>query len=280
MHIEGLTVGPLRADAAAEGLALTVEANWNQTADDWAFFIAHGTVYGARDAAGQLVATAALLPYPGGFAWVSLVIVTKAYRGRGVGSGMLRHCLATLCGLSLVGMLDATALGVKVYTPLGFKPVFELNRWEGTGGGVPAGCECIAPLQESSVKQIEAMDAAAFGAVRGAVLTDYLAREGTRGFLVEDASGYALVRRGRIASHLGPVVSGSEHDALALIETAIAATPGSIFLDVPGAWTEIAARLEARGFAPQRPFLRMALGREVPYGEPRRLFAIAGPEYG
>jgi GNAT superfamily N-acetyltransferase len=279
VHIEGLTIGPLRADAATEGLDLSAEANWNQTADDWAFFIAHGTVYGARDAVGRLVATAALLPYPAGFAWVSLVIVTKTHRGRGVGSEMLRHCVATLRALGLIGMLDATAAGVKVYRPLGFEPVFGLNRWEGTGGG-PARCERIAPLRGSSMQQIEAVDAAAFGAARGPVLADYWAREGTHGFLVADTSGYALVRRGRIAYQLGPVVAGSERDALALIETAIATTPGSIFLDVPGAWTQIAAWLEARGFALQRPFLRMALGREAPYGDPRHLFAIAGPEYG
>jgi GNAT superfamily N-acetyltransferase len=280
VHIEGLPIGPLRADAAAEGLTLSAEANWNQTAEDWAFFIAHGTVYGARDTAGRLVATAALLPYPAGFAWVSLVIVAKTHRGRGVGSGMLRQCLAVLRGLSLVAMLDATPPGVKVYTPLGFKSVLGLNRWEGPGGGLPAERDRIVPLRESSLKQMEALDAAAFGAPRGAVLTDYWAREGTRGFLIADASGYALVRRGRIAWQLGPVVAGSEQDAVALIENAIAATPGSIFLDVPGAWTRIAAWLEARGFARQRPFLRMALGREAPYGDPRRVFAIAGPEYG
>ncbi len=51
-------------------------------------------------------------------------------------------------------------------------------------------------------------------------------------------------------------------------------------LDVPAVWTGIAAWLRERDFEVQRPFLRMALGREVPYGEPACLFAIAGPEYG
>jgi hypothetical protein len=95
-----------------------------------------------------------------------------------------------------------------------------------------------------------------------------------------DRDGYALVRRGRVASQLGPVVAASERDALALFEASIASTPGAIFVDVPDAWTEIEASLSAHGFAVQRPFLRMALGRDTPYGDPMRVFAIAGPEYG
>ncbi len=93
-------------------------------------------------------------------------------------------------------------------------------------------------------------------------------------------NAYALVRPGRVASHVGPIVAANESDALILLETAIASTPGSIFVDVPDAWTGIAARLGARGFRVQRPFLRMAFGRDISYGDPPQVFAIAGPEYG
>jgi hypothetical protein len=79
---------------------------------------------------------------------------------------------------------------------------------------------------------------------------------------------------------VGPVIARKEDDALLLIQAATASTPGPFFLDVPDAWTEIAAWLGARGFAVQRPFLRMALGRAEPYGDPEKVFATAGPEYG
>jgi GNAT superfamily N-acetyltransferase len=278
--IDGLAIRPIGPDAAAEGLALTVETNWNQTAEDWAFFISHGTVFGARDAVGRLVATAAVLAYSGGFAWVSLVIVAKSHRRRGLGTRMLNECLATLSRQGLIGVLDATTAGAKVYTQVGFQPLFGLDRWKGSGGVSPARSEPVRTVAASSLGQIAALDAVAFGARREALLADYWARDGTRGFALEDARGCALVRRGRVASHVGPVVAPSESDALALIETAVAATSGAIFLDVPDAWTVIAAWLDARGFAVQRPFVRMALGRGAPYGDPARLFAIAGPEYG
>lgn len=278
--IEAVTIQPVGPDAAAEGLALTVEVNWNQTAEDWAFFISYGTVFGARDAAGRLVATAAILAYSARFAWISLVIVARSQRGGGLGTQMLKECLATLRSRGLIGVLDATTAGAKMYAPLGFQPLFRLNRWEGSGGRPPARWEQVRPVAASSVGRIAALDAASFGASREKLLADYWSRAGTRGFALEGASGFVLVRRGRVASHVGPVVAPDERDALALIEAAVAATPGAIFLDVPDAWAGIAAWLDAHHFTVQRPFVRMALGRDTPHGDPERLFASAGPEYG
>ncbi len=278
--IDALAIERIGPEALAEAAALTVEINWNQTAEDWAFFVAHGTVFAARDALGKLVATAALLPYSTGFAWISLVIVAKSHRGRGLGTRMLNECLAELRSRALVGMLDATPAGVRIYGPLGFKPIMGLKRWEGMGGASAAHHDRVRALATSSIPKVARFDAAAFGANREALLVACCARAGTRGFELEDGNGYALVRAGRVASQVGPVVAENESGALALAEAAIASTPGSIFVDVPDAWTGLTARLGARGFRVQRPFLRMALGRDMPYGDPPQIFAIAGPEYG
>jgi len=269
-------IGPA---ALAEAVGLTAEANWNQSADDWAFFVGHGTVFGARDANGRLVATTALLPYSAGFAWTSLVIVAKSQRGKGLGTRMLNESITTLRSRALVGMLDATPAGARIYGPLGFQPIMGLKRWEGVGSARTAH-QGVRPLAMSSLPKVARFDAAAFGANREALLAHFCGRAGTRGFELEGRNGYALVRQGRVASQVGPAVAENELDAVALIEAAIGSTPGRIFVDVPDAWAEIAARLGARGFRVQRPFLRMALGRDMPYGDPPQIFAIAGPEYG
>jgi GNAT superfamily N-acetyltransferase len=278
--IDQVAIQRIGTEALAEAVVLTVEANWNQTADDWTFFIGHGTVFGARDATGRLVATAALLPYPAGFAWVSLVIVAKSHRGHGLANRMLHECIAALRERALVAVLDATPAGARVYAPLGFRPIMELKRWEGTGSVVASRDDRERAVPISDVDRIVGFDAVAFGARRGALLADFCARGGARGFELLDRDGYALVRSGRVASQLGPVVAASERDALILLEASIASTQGAIFVDVPEAWTEIEAGLSAHGFAVQRPFVRMALGRDTPYGDPARVFAIAGPEYG
>jgi hypothetical protein len=38
--------------------------------------------------------------------------------------------------------------------------------------------------------------------------------------------------------------------------------------------------LEASGFAAQRPFTRMLLGRKARFDDSRRTFAVIGPEFG
>jgi len=38
--------------------------------------------------------------------------------------------------------------------------------------------------------------------------------------------------------------------------------------------------LKSLGFKKQRPFLRMAKGKQPPFGNPGRIFALAGPELG
>ena len=289
--IEGVSITELEADAVAQAATLTAEADWNQTMEDWAFVVGHGVVYGARDAAGRLIATAALVPYSSAgagqpdCAWVSLVIVSAAQRGRGLGMQMLHRCIGTLRSRALTGLLDATPAGEKIYTPLGFQPVFGLQRWQGersASSGRDSGCssERVKPLQAGSISGMAALDASVFGARRAALLANLHARAASRGFELSDASGYVLVRAGRVASYLGPVVATHARDAVALISTAIAATPGPIFVDVPDAQTQVAACLAEHNFRIQRPLLRMALGRDWPRGDPRRMFAIAGPEYG
>ena len=54
----------------------------------------------------------------------------------------------------------------------------------------------------------------------------------------------------------------------------------SRFIDVPQRWRRIGQWLGRHGFVIQRSFARMALGRAQPFGDPGRLFAVAGPEFG
>ena len=117
------TIGaPLSATELPEAEALVREAGWNQIAADWEIFRALGTVYAAR-IAGRVVATAAMLPY-GEFAWISMVLVNGEYRRRGLGTHLLKHCVAALEMTGQVSVLDATPAGRPIYRTLGFQ-----NSW-------------------------------------------------------------------------------------------------------------------------------------------------------
>jgi hypothetical protein len=98
--------------------------------------------------------------------------------------------------------------------------------------------------------------------------------------LVSDADGFTMVRTGRRALQAGPVVAKDETSAIRLVDRLLAGLRGPLFIDVPDRWRRIADWLRARGFQVQRSFTRMALGRADPFGDPARLFAVAGPEFG
>ncbi len=256
--------------AAPDALRLSAEAGWNQTATDWEVFITHGTTYGIRHN-GTLVASAAALPYAG-FGFLSMVLVTPAHRHRGLATRLLGLCLNALRPRGLVPVLDATPLGQPVYEKLGFRPLFGLERWEGDAAGT------AAPGPAPAAADLAPLDATAFGAERDFLLRSFLTRPGLHA--VAQADGFALARPGFRATQIGPIVAQSVKQAVALLRTLLDSVRGPVFLDVPVRWTCLTRFLETRGFRRQRPFTRMALGRDVPFGDPARLFTIAGPEFG
>jgi len=262
-------------------VALSAEAGWNQTADDWTLFMRRGTVLGVPDSGGHPVASGAILPYPNGFAWISMVLVTAPRRRERIGTGILETCCAEIAGKNFVAMLDATPAGERVYRPLGFEPVLNLTRWQGEGGdsiSAPAGTRAMSAADIATVTEI---DATAFGAERRFLLESLHNRAPQLAHVTEPKiTGFVLARPGRIATQIGPVVASDEEEAALLLRAALDAVRGPVFLDVADRWAELRGNLQARGFTVQRPFLRMGLKRSAPFGDPSRLFVVAGPEFG
>ena len=273
-----IAVERIGEDALAGALALSEEAGWNQSADDWLIFFRSGTVFGVRDGEG-LVATGAVLPYDG-FGWISMVLTAKAARGRGLGTAILRRAIAALMETGRVPVLDATPQGERIYRPLGFEPGAPLGRWRGTspgnGGAVPG----IARATPRDRDWIVARDATAFGAARPGLVAGLTERAPDAALVMPEKNGFVLARPGRAAVSIGPLVADDEGAAAALLEGALARVTGPVIIDVPDGRTIIEDLLAKLGFAKERPYLRMALGRSEPFGDPERVFAIAGPELG
>jgi len=256
----------LDADGVAAALRLSDEAGWNQSADDWRVFVAQGTVFGALGD-GVLIGTAAVIPYGAAFGWIAMVLVTAGFRRRGIAAGLVDDCVALLRRAGRAAFLDASEQGAPLYAGRGFARVGGLTRWAGEGAGEPVAAD-PAPF---------ALDRAAFGADRRFLLDDFLARPGAGAFADDDA--YALLRPGRRAWHIGPVIGLPEAGARVL-DRAIRAAPGSVVIDLLDAGAALEPMLRARGFRPLRRFQRMALGADVLPGEPARTLAAAGPEFG
>lgn len=277
---DALPLVPLAARDIVDCTKLSAEAGWNQTPDDWRVFLDHGTVFGHSDASGHPVATGAILPYGDTFAWISMVLVTAARRRARIGTRILETCCMELTQRGLLALLDATPAGEQVYRPLGFEPLFGLSRWQGAGGGRAATPAAIRLSREGDLAAVAAIDSVAFGAQRSFLLKSFFHRAPHLAFVTENGEGFALARTGRIATQIGPLVAADEGTAAALLDTALGAATGPVFLDLCDRWNGLVSLLERRRFTVQRPFLRMALRRRVPFGDAARTFVVAGPEFG
>ncbi len=65
-----------------------------------------------------------------------------------------------------------------------------------------------------------------------------------------------------------------------MLANALSAAAGPVFIDVPDMHDEVAAFVKQCGFETQRPFTRMYRGAPAGFGDPARMFAVAGPELG
>lgn len=270
------TLGALTPAVQAELDTLVSQSGWNQTAQDWAIFAHEGTVCVVRDAQGRIVASGAVLPHGDQVAWISMILVAPELRGRGLGSAVFSHCLALLKASGRTAYLDATPDGERIYSKLGFSPVYRLTRWQRAGltGAAPAAHQTLLPGAES----LADLDAQALGAPRHGLLANFLARPDAA--CVRSTQGFALIRRGRIAHQIGPLLASDESSAAALLLDAAQGLAGPVFVDVPDERALLKQQLEGAGFTPQRGFTRMVLGDQPLRGQSHFIHAIAGPEFG
>jgi GNAT superfamily N-acetyltransferase len=271
---EHLPIVPLSHSDALAGLALSTEAHWNQNEADWRFFLTKGTVFGVRDDDRHLVATAALLPYTSGNAWISMVLVTANWRRRGLATKLVDLCLDVATKQGLTTWLDATPEGAAVYGPLGFTPTLQLRRLRLQ---TPPKAGAPQPLSTCDVAQFATRDLSAMGFDRSAPLAELGGRPGSR--LVSNGDAVALVRDGRTARHIGPLFADNPDRALALVDAIVRSETGPVLIDAVSTQEEFLQGLTNSGWTIERPFQRMRFGRataqavELP-------FAVAGPEYG
>ena len=108
---------------------LSIEAGWNQNVADWRFMLGAGRGFGLRNDAGQWEASSLVLPLGQRLAWISMVLVTKDRRRGGVGTGLLKRCIAEVQDSGAVAGLDATEQGRPIYLPLGFRDLYPIRRW-------------------------------------------------------------------------------------------------------------------------------------------------------
>ena len=267
-------VVPLTPEDVDAAFGLSTAVGWNQTRDDWRRLLALAPdgAFGAF-VDGRLVATATIERFPPALAWIGMVIVDPAMRGRRLGSAVMDAVLATdsARGGAIVG-LDATDLGLPLYERRGFVAVAPMDRWTGVlraDGDATCEVQRLAPQEANGPDALDAV--AAFDRKRAEVdrsrLLQHLLRDpSVEGWQVRrdgTTVGYALLRPGRTRAHLGPIVADDVGALRTLLHEAATALPGrEVFVD---ALRHAATRavFEAAGLHVVRRLTRMTRDRAV-----------------
>ena len=141
----------------------------------------------------------------------------------------------------------------------------------------------IRSMSNQDLPAVADYDRAAFGAERAYLLED-LQRRLPDGAHVAGRAwrvvGFIPGRNGRACTQLGPLVADDLGTALGLLQHALAAVARPICLDIADHYSGLRYWLDAQGSVAVVPFTRMVRGRDEPFDDPQRIFAIAGPEIG
>ena len=285
----GLRIRKLTQLDLAFAESVRAAAGWNQTPGDWERFLEtepDGCFLAEWE--GRPAGTVTTTSYGPDLAWIGMVLVDPAHRRRGIGRALLEYAIGHLRGRGVRCIkLDATPAGKLIYDELGFKNEWTLRRWSGVSDGAGSFILTKDSIREwgpNGHLQVEGPDIGAFGCSRKRLLAA-LAKQSHPALVTRSSSGgitgFGFSRPGSLARYLGPVVADCSEGGLGLVETILGAYPGqNFFWDIPDPNEPAWRWAEQHGFSIQRPLTRMYLGDNLIPGDPRRQFALAGPEVG
>ena len=255
-----LSLVALATEDVRSCLELSEGAGWNQTGEDWLFQLCVGTGTGLKTGGGELIATGVVLRADEDIGWIAMVLVSRAWRRKGLGRHVMERIIANSPYRHLA--LDATEIGRSLYESLGFRPMEEIVRYRLS--------------RNVGRTRYPVTSIVRVGTPFRGVAERLAGRSDVTG--LQTGSACALVRPGLTAIHVGPLVGGSEADAESLMRALLSESEGDLLLDVPARAGTFCRRLERLGFQAERAFTRMSRGRA--YLALPGTFATAGPEYG
>jgi GNAT superfamily N-acetyltransferase len=275
---------PLRTDDMEAVMELSATEGWNQTAQDWKFLLEDPrNICVAAVSGDKVIGTTVALDYGRQLAWIGMVLVNKAYRGKGVSRLLLQYVFES-CKAAM--KLDATALGEPVYRKFGFLPEYTIARMVNTSVATISNDHNDLPRQALSkhFASIVSLDKMALGIKREKLIAYYMQQYPGKARVLEEndrVEGFALRRDGYRYHHIGPIVAATTAQAALLLRHALAQLPGQpVVVDVPVDKKEMIQMLLELNFVEQRQFIRMYRDENTFAGNISKLFAIAGPEFG
>jgi len=278
-----LQVAQLSSRDIAAAQQLVESAGWNQLPNDWLRMIANQSdgCYKAYSN-GALLGTVTTISFENSVAWIGMMLVHPDRRRQGIGKRLMHAAIDYLksTGVKSIG-LDATPAGRPLYEQLGFEVSAPWQRWQrgnaqDSSPSLEVPATGVQPDQRPQWNNCSEMDRRAFGVDRW----QWLEQLAMQSAVVASPGGFGLLRPGRVAAYLGPVVAQDLPSAELIVGSLLETAPPVCMWDVPphnAAAEALAAKL---GFTPIRTLYRMWLGEPGPVGQPANIFAISDPATG
>jgi predicted GNAT family N-acyltransferase len=236
-------------------IRLSESVGWDYDAPEIQTVLTAGQIFGHRNLKGEIVSSAAIIPYSGGLASIGMVIVHPNYRGLGLGKSVTKACIDMFPD-DVTIMLIATNEGKPLYESLGFQTVSYVNKYI---------CDCynqankllssnyyeIVVFSEEQFPEIVSLDRQAVGADRFHFLRTRIKQSETC-YVIKDSDkniiGFGLSIQTPANLILGPIIAPNDELALALIDRLSEGHEGKLRIDVPKGKESFFPMLEKRGF--------------------------------
>ncbi len=287
MNSEQIIVRELQSGDIENTMKLVRSEGWNQTEKDWLTFIENPlNICRAAEICGKLVGTVTSINYGNEVAWISMVLVNKEYRGRGISKILLNSVIKDLEFCKSI-KLDATPAGQPVYQKLGFSEEYLISDMVNNlfrGIAVSATENIPQLVTNADIPEIIQFDKLAFGSDRTQLILSLVKDFPEKSWLIKrdnNITGFALGRKGNKYHRIGPVSALTAEDAKILISRALNDLHGQpVVMDILDSKKELADWLGLMGFVKLRYFTRMYLHNNIFPGKVNFQHLIGGPEFG
>lgn len=263
-------------------LRLRGQAGWNQREADLQRYLdlePGGCFVAELD--GQAAGTTTTCVF-GPVAWVAMVLVDPALRGRGLGTALMERAMAYLAGRGVRTVrLDATPLGQPIYEKLGFQAEYPLARYEGILPASSPGAE-VEPVGAEHLDELARLDQEVTRTDRRKLLSRLFEERPDEARMVRSGgrvTGFLTVRPGVRAMQIGPCAADAESGPLLFADACARHGGETVFIDIPVSHTSAARMAAGWGLTVQRHLLRMSWGEPIAE-RVERLWASSGPEKG
>jgi GNAT superfamily N-acetyltransferase len=281
------TTRPFEPSDIKGAMKLSDAEGWNQTENDWKRLLENPeNICLLAELNNEIIGTTTIANYANQIAWIGMVLVDKAHRGKGLSKSLLNNILKRAEAIPYV-KLDATAQGQPIYKKFGFLDecqVVRLTKPRVRNFSFEGKHPAIEPIQSKDAEEIIDLDAHVFGANRAWLIKSLANENPNKAWAIKKdkkITGLVLGRNGNRYHHVGPLEASSTEDAKALLSRALADLANQpVVVDAPVDKKELIAWLHGVGFSEQRSFMRMYKNKNPFPGDVEKQFLICGPEFG